>query len=131
MGFILRWLFALALLTATYNPTQWNFVRWATDNWETQTSVTVLLGLVLVVVYIVFMTAVLRGIGALGAFLVLALAAAAVWVMWDFGWINLEDPTSNTWVGLVALSFVFAVGMYWGIFWRRLTGQIEVDDEDG
>ena len=89
-----------------------------------------LLGLVLLTVYIVFLTAILRGIGALGAILVVAVAAALVWVLWDYGWLDLRDPTANTWIALVALSLVLAVGMYWGIVWRRLTGQVEVDDDD-
>jgi hypothetical protein len=79
----------------------------------------------------VFFTAVLRGIGALGVVLVLAIAAALIWVLWDFGWLDLENPTSNTWLAIAALSLVLAVGVYWGILWRRLTGQVEVDDDDG
>lgn len=130
MGFLLRWLVAFALLAATYNPTGWNYVAWAQANWAAQTPLAVLIGLVLLIVYVVFLTAVLRGIGALGVVLVLAVAAALVWVAWDYGWIDLQNPTSNTWIGLVALSLVLAVGMYWGILWRRLSGQVEVDDED-
>jgi hypothetical protein len=63
--------------------------------------------------------------------LVLAIAAALIWVLWDFGWLDLENPTSNTWLAIAALSVVLAVGVYWGILWRRLTGQVEVDDDDG
>ena len=131
MGFLLRWAFAFVLLAATYNPTGWNYVRWAEANWTGQTPLAVLIGLVLVAIYIVFLTAVLRGIGALGVVLVLAIAAACVWVAWDYGWLDLENPTANTWIAIAALSVVLAVGMYWGILWRRLTGQVEVDDEDG
>lgn len=130
MGFLLRLGFAFILLAATYNPTDLNFVRWAEASWSEQTSIVVLIGLVLLAIYIVFFTAVLRGIGALGVVLVLAIAGALVWVLWDFGFLDLENPTSNTWIAIAALSLVLAVGMYWGILWRRLTGQVEVDDED-
>jgi hypothetical protein len=131
MGFLLRWAFAFVLLAVTYNPSDWNFARWAEAAWGTQTSLVVLGGLVLLAIYIVFFTAVLRGIGALGVVLVLAIAAALIWVLWDFGWLDLENPTSNTWLAIAALSVVLAVGVYWGILWRRLTGQVEVDDDDG
>jgi hypothetical protein len=130
MGFLLRWAFAFVLLAVTYNPTAWNYARWAEANWAEQTPLAVLIGLVLLIVYIVFFTAVLRGIGALGVVLVLAVAAALVWVLWDYGWLDLQNPTSNTWIAIFALSLVLAVGMYWGILWRRLSGQVEVDDED-
>lgn len=129
MGFVIRWIFAFILLALTFNPTDWNYTRWATANWQDQMPLAVLGGLVLLVAYVLFFTAVLRGIGAIGVMLILAVVAALVWVLVDFGWVSLDNPTWNTWIALVALSVVLAVGMYWGILWRRLSGQLEVDDE--
>ena len=88
----------------------------------------VLAGLVLLVAYVLFLTAVFRGIGTMGVFLILAVFAALIWVLVDMGWISLDNPGVLTWVGLLAMSVVLAIGMYWGIFWRRLSGQLEVDD---
>lgn len=130
MAFALRWLFAFILLAATYNPTQWSYVRWAYSNWGEQLPLAVLIGLVLLVAYVLFFTAVLRGIGSKGVILILAVIAALVWVLYDFGWLSLENPTANTWIALFALSIVLAVGMYWGIMWRRLSGQLEVDEDE-
>ena len=129
MGFVVRWLVAFVLLAMTFNPTELNFVRWAQTGWDAQTSLIVLSGLVLLVAYVVFLTAVLRGIGAFGVMLVLAVLAALIWVLIDFGWLSIENPGVMTWVGILALSVVLAVGMYWGILWRRISGQIEVDDD--
>lgn len=131
MGFILRWLFAFVLLAITYNPTSFNYVRWANDAWETSLPLIVLGGLVLIVIYVVFLTAVFRGIGKLGVILILAVFAAFVWVLYDFGWLSLDNPSALTWIALMALSVVLAIGMYWGILWRRISGQIEADDEGG
>ena len=128
MGFLLRWLFAFLLLAATYNPTELNYVRWAMGEWDEQMPLVVLVGVVLLIAYVLFFTAVLRGIGGIGVVLILALVAALVWVASDFGWLSLESPTANTWLALLALSVVLAVGMYWGILWRRLSGQFETDD---
>jgi len=128
MGFLLRWLSAFVLLAATYNPTEWSFVRWAVKNWQEQLPLAVFIGLVLLIAYVLFFTAVLRGIGALGVMLILALIAALLWVLYSWGWLSLENPSANTWIALIALSVVLAVGMYWGILWRRLSGQLEVDD---
>ena len=129
MGFLLRWLAAFVLLAATYNPTELNFVRWSMANWGEQMPVVVLIGLVLLIAYVLFFTAVLRGIGAIGVVLILAVIAALIWVLVSWGWISLENPSANTWIAVIALSVVLAVGMYWGIFWRRLSGQLEVDDD--
>jgi len=131
MGFLARWVAAFALIAATFNPTEWNYVRWARENWSDAMPVIVLAGLLLAVAYALFVTAVLRGIGAFGVLLILAVIGAFVWVLVDFGWVNLDDPGAVTWVVIAALSVVLAMGMYWGILWRRLSGQLEVDDEEG
>ncbi len=129
MGFLFRWVSAFALLALTYNPTELNFVRWAAEAWATSMPIVVLAGLVLLVAYVLFFTAVLRGIGALGVVLILAVFAALIWVLVDFGWIDINNPSAMTWVGLVAMATVLAIGMYWGILWRRMSGQLEVDDD--
>ena len=130
MGLFLRWVFAFLLLAATYNPTPYNFVGWALASYQTQLPLIVLSGLVLVVAYIVYLTATLRSIGLFGMILVLAIVAAIVWVLYDRGFINLANPTLNAWIALFSLSLVLAIGMYWSILWRRISGQLEVDDND-
>lgn len=131
MGFLVRWLAAFVLLAATFNPTQLNYVRWAEGAWSASTPLVVLVGLVLLVAYVLFLTAVFRGIGTFGVGLILAVLAALIWVMVDFGWLSLDNPSALTWVVLVALSVVLAIGMYWAILWRRMSGQLEVDDDEG
>jgi len=37
--------------------------------------------------------------------------------------------TAFTWVILVILSVMLAIGLSWSHGWRRLTGQVEVDDD--
>ena len=130
MGFVLRWLFAFVLLAATYNPTQWNFLRWSMANYQTQLSVTVLAALVLLVGYIIYLRATLRSIGGLGMFLVLAVVAALLWVGYDMGWLSFQNPSASTWIGLTAMSLVLGVGLSWSHVRRRLSGQADMDDVD-
>ncbi|MFZ7089439.1 DUF6524 family protein [Primorskyibacter sp. 2E233] len=130
MSFILRWLFALILLAATYNPTPFNFVRWATTSWHEQLPLAVLLGLVLFVGYVIYLRATLRSIGGFGMLLVLALVGAILWVLWDYGLFDLSDPKLMTWVGILALSLVLGVGLSWSIIRRKLSGQYDVQDDD-
>ncbi len=129
MGFLIRWLAAFVLLAATYNPTEWSYVRWATKSWQDQTPQALFIGLVLLIAFVLFLTAVLRGIGGVGVALLVAVLAALLWVLYDFGWLSLDNPSVNTWVALLMISIVLAVGMYWGILWRRISGQLEVDDD--
>ncbi len=130
MSFLIRWLFAFLLLAATYNPTPYNFVRWAAASFDSQLPLTVLFGLLLFVGYVIYLRATLRSIGAFGMLLVLALVGAILWVLWDLGLLDLSDPQLATWIGLLALSIVLGVGLSWSIIRRRLSGQVDMDDVD-
>lgn len=130
MGFLIRWVSAFLLLALTFNPTRFNYVRWTEGAWsDGSLPLLVLTGLALLIAYVLFLTAVFRGIGKMGVTLILAVFAAFIWVLVDFGWLSLENPGALTWVALFAMSVVLAVGMYWGILWRRMSGQLEVDDD--
>jgi hypothetical protein len=128
MGFLLCWLFAFVLLAATYNPTQWNYVRWTMTNYEDRLSIAVLAGLILLIGYIIYLRATLRSIGLFGMLLVLAVAGTLIWVLFDQGLINLSNPTVNTWIGIAVLSVVLAIGLSWSIVRRTLSGQSDMDD---
>lgn len=130
MGVFLRWLFAFLLLMLTYNPTDWNYVRWSLKNYQQFLSMTVLLGLVLTIGYIIYLRATVRSIGAFGMFLVLAVMGALLWVLYDLGLLDLENTDVNVWLGIFALSVVLGIGLSWSHVRRALSGQSDVDDVD-
>lgn len=129
-GFLWRWLFALCLLAATYNPTDFNYLRWVLEYGAHNLSIAVLVGLLLSVGYIIYLRATLRSIGPFGMMLVLALVSALLWVGYDLGMISLDNPGLNTWLGLFALSVVLGVGLSWSHVRRALSGQADMDDVD-
>lgn len=130
MGIFLRWLFAFVLLTLSYNPTEWNYVSWSLANYEDKLSVTVLLGLLLTIGYIIYLRATIRSIGGFGMFLILAVVAALLWVLYDLGLLSLENRDLNMWLGIFALSLVLGIGLSWSIVRKRLSGQYDMDDVD-
>lgn len=130
MSFALRWLFAFVLLAATYNPTQLSFVHWVTTSWSTDLPLIALSGLLLLIGYVIYIRATLRSIGGFGMVLVFALVSAILWVLWDFGLLDLTKPKLATWVGILALSIVLGVGLSWSIIRRKLSGQVDADDID-
>ncbi len=130
MGFLARWAFAFVLLAATYNPTQYNYIRWSIDFGAENLSIAVLFGLVLLIGYIIYLRATLRSIGAFGMMLVLAVFGSLLWVLYDLEVIRLDDPGLNTWIGLMAMSVVLGIGLSWSIVRRSLSGQADMDDVD-
>ncbi len=128
--FLLRWLAALVLVLATFNPTDYNFIRWASERGGGQFPLVLLVGLILLIGYIIYLRATFRSIGPVGVVLVAALIGTLVWVLVDFGILSLENPTAITWIGLVGLSFILGIGLSWSHVRRRLSGQSDMDDVD-
>ncbi|WP_293448950.1 DUF6524 family protein [Planktotalea sp.] len=126
----IRWLLAFILLAATYNPTSFNWVRWSVQNYIDQLPLIVLSSLILLVGCIIYMRATLRSIGPFGMALVLALVVALLWVLYDFGWLSLQNQAMNLWLGLVTLSFVPGIGLSWSQIRRSLSGQADMHDVD-
>ncbi len=128
--FLLRWAAALILVMATYNPTEWNFVRWGMASYDTRLPMVALFGLILLTAYAVYLSATWRSIGLIGIALVTALLGAALWVLTDWGLISITEPGPLTWVVLVGISLILGIGISWSIASRELTGQSDVDDTD-
>jgi hypothetical protein len=128
MTILLRWAIAFVLLAATFNPSEWNFVRWAAASWGEDMPMVVLAGLLLTVGYVIYLRATLRSIGPFGMGLVLALVGAMLWVLIDRGVLSLENRDLTIWIGILALSLVLGVGLSWSIIRRKLSGQYDIDD---
>jgi hypothetical protein len=131
MGILLRWLGAFLLLAATFNPSPWNYIRWVQANWAEQMPLAIFLGLLLAVGYMVYVVATLRSIGAFGVVLVAAIIGAGLWVVIDWGWLSLTNPSLNLWIGIFVLSVILGIGLSWSILRQKLSGQASVDEIEG
>jgi hypothetical protein len=130
MGILLRWLGAFILLAATFNPTPYNYVKWSVANGNSQLPLTLFLGLLLLVGFLVYLLATLRSIGAAGMLLIAAIFGSGLWVLYSWGLLSLTDSTLNTWLGLLALSLILGIGLSWSILRQKLSGQATVEEGD-
>lgn len=131
MGILLRWLGAFLLLTAIFNPSAWNYVTWARESWGEQTPLIVFVGLILGVAAMVYLVATMRSIGLLGAVVIVAIFAAGLWVLSDWGVLGLQNSALNIWLGILAMSLILGIGMSWSILRQRLSGQQTTDEVNG
>lgn len=130
-GFLLRWLFAVALVLLTFNPSGHSYSHWAIETLPSVTPAVVICGLVLLAGWIVFIGATMRSIGSVGVLLAAALFAALIWALVAQGWLDLGNTRTIVWIALFMLSGILAVGMSWSHVSRRLSGQADVDEVDG
>lgn len=130
VSFIGRWLFALALVLGTYNPTEWCYFSWATADTTSFGPIVAIVGIVLLIGWIIFLRATFMSMGWLGITLGAALFGCIVWAMVDQGWLTLDSEGTIAWVVLVILSLILAAGMSWSHIRRRMSGQFDVDEKD-
>jgi hypothetical protein len=126
--FLVRWLFAALLVLGTYNPTDYSYVGWLTAEGTEFGPVPALVGMALLIAWIVFLRATFLSMGWLGIILGGALFACIVWLLIDLGWLSLDSAGAFSWVILLILSAILAVGMSWAHIRRKWSGQLSVDD---
>ncbi len=130
-GFVTRWLFALALVLVTFNPTPWSYVNWLRADWPGDNlPIKALAGVVLLILFVIFLLSTWRAIGALGLFLAVLFFGAVLWVLVSYGILDPHRADLMTWVILVVIATILATGMSWGHIRRRMSGQIDVDRVD-
>lgn len=127
-GFLVRAALSLVLVLLTFNPSGYSYVHLVADGFPHVTPVKVVLGILLLIGWIVFLGATLRSIGLLGMLLAFGLCAALIWMIVSWGWVSLDNRSALTWIGLVVLAVIMAIGMAWAHLYRRWTGQTTVDE---
>jgi uncharacterized protein DUF6524 len=118
-GLVGRFGFALLVAGATYNPTRYSYYAWARRlGWQWQ-PLLVFVGVVLLIGWVICLRATLRSIGGLSLLLANAFFAALFWLLADWGWLPIDSVAAISWLGLVVVAGILAVGMSWSRLHRR------------
>ena len=88
LGIVVRFLAALVLVFATWNPTGRSFYHWLMGNLSNVTALLVFAGVVLVIGWFLFLHATLEPLGLLGIILTLAFFGSLTWLVFDLGWLS-------------------------------------------
>jgi len=134
LSFVWRLVASTILVVVTYNPTRFSYWAWLNSARTAEASSLgpehFVVGVVLLIGWVILLAATQRSLGFLGLMLGGALLGGVVWLLVDIGILNVDEPSDATWIGLICVSILLAVGLSWSHVWRRLTGQFEVDDGD-
>ena len=132
LGFLWRFLAALVLVLLTYNPSHQSAYHWVTSAIGASAfgPLHLLLVGVLLAGWAVFWIATWRALGTLGVTLAVVILGAIIWLLFDIGLLESHSVSAVTWISLSCLAAVLAIGVSWSHIWRRITGQINVEDVD-
>lgn len=129
-SFMMRWLLALILVFATYNPSGYSWYHWLQGAENKIDPMIALAAVVLIIGWVIYLRATIRSLGLIGTLLAVALFGSLVWVLIDYRFISLDNTTLLTYIVLIILSAVMGIGLSWSHIRRRLSGQLDVDDRD-
>lgn len=133
-SFLWRFAGVLALVVATYNPSRFSYVGWLRSTLADPAASLgpehFVVGMILVIGWAILIVATQKSLGPLGLLLAAALIGGIVWWLTSIGFVSVGSVQALTWVILLCLATVLAVGLSWSHVWRRLTGQYEVDDSN-
>lgn len=130
-GVLARIAAALALVLVTFNPSSHSYCHWLASGFPHVTAAQIVAGLLLLIGWVVYVTATLRSLGLFGVTLLLALIAALVWLAVQNGWLHLTGGSTLAWIAVLAMGLILGVGMCWSCVRRRLSGQTDVDEVHG
>jgi hypothetical protein len=123
--FFLRWLLAAFLVFGTYNPSGTSYYHWVADTPElSPTQITagiLLLGLIVAVLRMAFMSTGYFGTTALALTVLMGIVFAA-----GLGLFEVEDVFFTTYTIELIVSIVVGVGLSWSFIQKRLSGERDV-----
>ena len=132
LDFLWRVIASIVLVLITFNPSGYSYFHWAREalSGEGARALHYFVGVILLVGWAIFVIATSRSLGFLGTVLSAAVIGTGIWLLADIGVVQAGSATAITWLSLVALAILLAVGLSWAHIWRRLSGQLEVDEVD-
>jgi hypothetical protein len=130
VGVGVRFLLAMILVFATYNPSGYSYFDWGIKNIADFSILKLFVGVVLLIGWTMFIRATLVSLGPFGVTLAAAFFGTLLWLVVDLGLIPAGSVQAVTYLILIAASAVLATGMTWSHVRRRVSGQLDVDETD-
>ena len=127
MNFVLRWLFSLFVVFATYNPSGVSFYHWALSGWAPLTMVCVV-GVALLAVYVFLFRSTWRSIKLTGILIGSVFMVLFNLMLVDLGFVTIDTGSIVVVMALASVSTILSVGMSFSAIRARLAGQIDSDD---
>ena len=133
-GILIRFVIALILVFATYNPHGYSYFGWLEEYFNpakeanTPLALIVFAGIVLLIIWTMYIRATLRSLGMFGLMLAFAFFGALLWLAITYDVVSVNNSTLIIDLVLVIFSGVLATGMSWSHIRRRASGQYDVDD---
>ena len=125
-GMLVRILFAVILVVATWNPAGVSYVQWSLIDTSTFDATKALVGVLLAAAWLLCIRATWVSLGLMGLVLAAIVIGVFVWWLMSMGIVSTDQRTMQ-WICVLAVGIVLGIGMGWSLFRAKATGQVETD----
>lgn len=126
MALIARFIAALVVVFATYNPDGTSYYHWVQESAGSM-PIKAFAGIVLLIAWIFLLKSAQSSLGMLGVVLAAAFFGTLLWVILSFAHVSAQGSRALTYLVGVAVAGVLSVGLIWSRFRQRVTGQVDVE----
>lgn len=126
----LRWwvtlLISLALALGTWNPTQYHFIHYLSQQ-NILSGFTPFAIILMIGVWILALKSIFQSLKLFGAIFVMIIIASFLWGLSQYELIDFANLDQMGWVGTLSVAFIIWVGLNASIIWKTLTGVYATD----
>ena len=129
-SFLVRFIFAIIVVFATYNPESHSYYHWVSEELPEFSVIKAFLGVVLLIGWAMLIRATLGSLGAIGIILAAAFFGLAIWLIIDVLGMSTDNFRVISYIIEIMLASVLSIGVSWSHVRRRVSGQIDTDEVD-
>ena len=127
-SFIIRFIFAILVVFATYNPEGASYYHWIEEEFPTFNVYKGFVGVILIIGWIILIRATIGSLGMIGIILAVAFFGLLIWLMFDVFNIPTDSVRVVTYIVQVMIVCVLSIGVSWSHIRRRISGQVDTDE---
>lgn len=127
-GFLVRFVFAILVVFATYNPEGVSYYHWVSEALPDFSIIKAFAGVVLLIAWIILIRATLGSLGLIGILLAGAFFGLAIWLVIDVLGLSTDNARVISYIIEVMLASVLSIGVSWSHVRRRISGQVDTDE---
>ena len=127
-GFLLRFVFAIIVVFATYNPEGVSYYHWIYDALPDFSVLKAFVGVILLIGWIILLRATFGSLGFIGVLLAAAFFGLAIWLIIDVLGLSTDNLRVISYIIGIMLASVLSVGVSWSHVRRRMSGQLDTDE---
>ena len=129
-GFLLRFVFAIIVVFASYNPEGVSYYHWIYEALPEFSVIKAFAGVVLLIAWVILIRATLGSLGFFGIILAVAFFGLATWLVVDVIGLSTDNIRVISYIIIIMLASVLSIGVSWSHVRRRITGQVDTDELD-